>query len=159
MIHRELTAAVDTLEQATQWMLEHGLGDPVQALSAATPYQRLFATAVAGWLMAVSAVAAKRLLDAGAGDADVSCEAKLVTTRFFAQHLLPQVHGLLAAGHRRQGRPLRPHRRRALSGHPTSVRVAVVECGDGVRPGGDRSAAVDDAGRATAARPGAAGRA
>ena len=46
--------------------------------------------------MGVSAVAAKRLLDAGTGDAP-RLQAKLVTTRFFARHLLPQVHGLLPA--------------------------------------------------------------
>jgi len=50
----------------------------------------------AGWLMGVSAVAAKRLVDAGTGD-DSGLQAKLVTSRFFARHLLPQVHGLLPA--------------------------------------------------------------
>jgi 3-(methylsulfanyl)propanoyl-CoA dehydrogenase len=96
VIHRELGAAVDTLEQATKWVLDHGMTDPVQALAAASPYQRLFATVAAGWLLGVSAVAAKRLLDAGTGDAE-QLQAKLVTARFFAQHLLPQVHGLLPA--------------------------------------------------------------
>jgi len=56
----------------------------------------LFATVAAGWMMAVSAVVAKRLLDAGNGDAS-RLQNKLVTTRFFARHLLPQVHGLLPA--------------------------------------------------------------
>ena len=51
-------------------------------------------------------LAAKRLVDAGDGDADF-LPRKLVTARFFAEHLLPQVHGLVAAGHRRQGRPVR----------------------------------------------------
>ena len=95
VVHRELVAAIDTLEQATNWILEQGLTDPVQALSAATPYQRLFATTAAGWLMGEQALVAKRLIDTGAGDADVA-EVKLVTARFFAEHLLPQVHGLLA---------------------------------------------------------------
>jgi len=96
VIHRELAAAIGTLDEATQWVLEHGTSDPVEALSAATPYQRLFATVAAGWLVGVSAVAAKRLLDAGTGDVSV-LQAKLVTSRFFARHLLPQVHGLLPA--------------------------------------------------------------
>ena len=85
-----------TLEEASAWMFEQGLADPVQALSAATPYQRLFATTAAGWLMALQALAAQRQIAAEAADADVA-EVKLVTSRFFAEHLLPQVHGLLSA--------------------------------------------------------------
>ncbi|MCU1372687.1 MAG: acyl-CoA dehydrogenase, partial [Ilumatobacteraceae bacterium] len=95
VIHRELAAALASLEDATNWILSEGLADPVQALSAASPYQRLFATTVAGWLMAQQGLAAKRLIDAGSADADVA-EVKLVTARFFAEHLLPQVHGLVA---------------------------------------------------------------
>ena len=95
VIHRELSAAVDALEDATGWILSEGMTDPVQALSAATPYQRLFATVVAGWLMAQQGLVAKRLVDAGSSDADVAA-VKLVTARFFAEHLLPQVHGLVA---------------------------------------------------------------
>jgi alkylation response protein AidB-like acyl-CoA dehydrogenase len=94
-VHRELAAAVAALEDTTTWLLGEGLADPVQALSAATPYQRLFATTVAGWLMAVQALAAKRVIDAGGADQAVA-EVKLVTGRFFAEHLLPQVHGLVA---------------------------------------------------------------
>jgi alkylation response protein AidB-like acyl-CoA dehydrogenase len=95
VIHRELSAAVAALEDASGWILTEGMADPVQALSAASPYQRLFATTVAGWLMAVQGLAAKRVLDAGGSDAGVA-EVKLVTARFFAEHLLPQVHGLVA---------------------------------------------------------------
>jgi alkylation response protein AidB-like acyl-CoA dehydrogenase len=94
-VHRELAAAIDALEDATGWILSEGLADPVQALSAASPYQRLFATAVAGWLMAMQGLVAKRQIEAGAADADVA-KGKLVTARFFAEHLLPQVHGLVA---------------------------------------------------------------
>ncbi|MCB0970574.1 MAG: acyl-CoA dehydrogenase, partial [Acidimicrobiales bacterium] len=95
VVHRELAAAVAALEDATGWILEEGMADPVQALSAASPYQRLFATAVAGWLMGLQGLAAKRVIDAGGADAEVA-KGKLVTARFFAEHLLPQVHGLVA---------------------------------------------------------------
>ena len=94
-VARELGAALDALEDATDWILSEGLADPVQALSAATPYQRLFATTVAGWLMARQGLAAVTSVDTGAADADVAAT-KLVTARFFAEHLLPQVHGLVA---------------------------------------------------------------
>ena len=95
VIHRELAAAVASLEEAANWILAEGMADPVQALSAASPFQRLYATTVAGWLMAIQALAAKRLIDTNAPDADVAA-VKLVTARFFAEHLLPQVHGLVA---------------------------------------------------------------
>ena len=94
-VHRELEAAIATLEDATGWILSEGMADPVQALSAATPYQRLFATTVAGWLMAVQALAAQKVIAADAPDAPVA-QIKIVTGRFFAEHLLPQVHGLVA---------------------------------------------------------------
>ena len=94
-IHRELSAALGALDETSTWILTNGLSDPVQALSAATPFQRLFATTVAGWLMAQQALVAKRLIDTGAPDADVAA-VKLVTAQFFAEHLLPQVHGLVA---------------------------------------------------------------
>ncbi len=98
VMHDELAASIDTLEVATAWMFEHGLADPVEALSAASPYQRLFALTAAGWLMGQSALAAQSALDqGGASQADTSfLQAKLVTTRFFARHVLPQVQGLLA---------------------------------------------------------------
>ena len=95
VIHRELSAAVATLEDATAWMFDQGLTDPVQALSAATPFQRLCAVTVAGWMLAVQAQAAQRQIAAEAADAAVARKV-LVTARFFAEHLLPQVHGLLA---------------------------------------------------------------
>ena len=95
VIHRELEAAVSSLEEAANWILAEGPADPVQALSAATPFQRLYATTVAGWLMAIQGLVAKRLINSNAPDAGVAA-VKLVTARFFAEHLLPQVHGLLA---------------------------------------------------------------
>jgi acyl-CoA dehydrogenase len=45
--------------------------------------------------MGQQALVASRLVAAGAPDADVAA-VKLVTARFFAEHLLPQVHGLVA---------------------------------------------------------------
>ncbi len=95
VVHRELDAALGSLEDATGWILEKGMADPVEALSAATPYQRLFATVAAGWLMARQGLAAQRLVAAGAPDAELAA-VKVVTARFFAEHLLPQVHGLVA---------------------------------------------------------------
>ncbi len=97
VIGARLAEAVSTLEAATGWMFEHGVADPVEALSVATPYQRLFATTVGGWLMGRSALAARAALDGGSVDGSERSffEAKVVTARFFAERLLPEVHGLV----------------------------------------------------------------
>ena len=63
----------------------------------ATPYLRLMATVVGGELMARGAKAAKEQLDAGANGGDKAFyEGKIVTARFFAEQVLPTVHGLKA---------------------------------------------------------------
>ena len=92
-IRVELEAALDALDTANAWLFEQGLGDPVEALAVATPYQRLLATVVAGWLMARAALAATRVGTEG----DDFLEAKVVTARFYASNVLPEVHGLLPA--------------------------------------------------------------
>jgi alkylation response protein AidB-like acyl-CoA dehydrogenase len=92
-IRVELEAALDALDTANAWLFEQGLGDPVQALAVATPYQRLLSTVVAGWLMARAALAATRV----GADGDAFLEAKVVTARFYASNVLPEVHGLLPA--------------------------------------------------------------
>jgi 3-(methylthio)propanoyl-CoA dehydrogenase len=92
-IRVELEAALDALDTADAWLFEHGLADPAQALAVATPYQRLLSTVVAGWLMARAALAAARLGPEG----DDFLEAKVLTARFYASNVLPEVHGLLPA--------------------------------------------------------------
>ncbi|CAA9264114.1 MAG: 3-methylmercaptopropionyl-CoA dehydrogenase (DmdC) [uncultured Acidimicrobiales bacterium] len=84
-----LAEGLDVLHRATEWILAEGAADPVQALAAATPYLRLFSQVVGGWLLGVEALAATR-----AAPADFA-EAKMATALFFADHILPTVHGLL----------------------------------------------------------------
>ncbi len=87
----QLAEGLDVLQQATDWILANGATDPVQALSAATPYLRLFSQVVGAWLLGVEALAATRAPSLPVGFA----EAKVATARFFADHILPTVHGLL----------------------------------------------------------------
>ncbi|WCO65785.1 acyl-CoA dehydrogenase [Iamia majanohamensis] len=93
-IAEELAKAVDATESTGRWLMENGMEDPVVALSAATPFQRLFALTAAGWLMGKQALLASRRLDAGDGDSSF-LEEKLITARFFARNVLPEVHGLV----------------------------------------------------------------
>jgi hypothetical protein len=92
--HDELTSAIQGLADTSAWLgacLAGGRLD--DALAGASPYLTQFGTVLGGWLMAVSAVAAKRR------PADYSGEfldQKVITARFFGEHLLPRANGLVA---------------------------------------------------------------
>lgn len=75
------------LEKATEWLLANYDRDPASAAAGAVPYLKLFGTVAGGWLMACAAlVAATRLTTA---DADFY-RAKMVTARFYSEHVLPE---------------------------------------------------------------------
>ena len=97
----ELAAAIDATSAATDWIVEHGLADPVDALAAATPYLRMMAVTTCGWLMARQALVAVAVIE-GDGDAapaldDATASDKLAVSRFFLEQLLPEVQGLSGA--------------------------------------------------------------
>jgi 3-(methylthio)propanoyl-CoA dehydrogenase len=83
---------------------------PNDVFAGATPYLRIFGTVVGGVYLAKGAAAAQRLLDAGdTGDFDADyLEARITVARFYAQQLLPQVHGLVGAVTSGCRRPVRP---------------------------------------------------
>jgi len=87
-----LADAVDATRQATEWLIAHGPARPDDALAAATPYLRMLATTLGGWVMARQAAAARPGAASDAYDA-----AKVATARFYCLELLPQARGLLAA--------------------------------------------------------------
>ena len=95
-IGKRLADAHSALKETTDWLLANGLADPNNALAGASPYLRMCGIVTGGWLLARSAQAARRLLEAGEGDADF-LEQKLVTARFYADQLLPQAAGLAPA--------------------------------------------------------------
>ncbi|MCX7621121.1 MAG: acyl-CoA dehydrogenase [Acidimicrobiales bacterium] len=94
-IRSNLADALTTLADTTNWIMTHGTEDPRDALAGATPYLRMFSLVTAGWLMAKSALAAKRLLESGKGD-EALLQSKIATARFFCEQILPQVQGLVA---------------------------------------------------------------
>jgi hypothetical protein len=95
-IRSHLAESLTELADTTNWIIRHGVADPRDALSGATPYLRMFSLVTAGWLMARSALAAKAHLDQGTGDV-AELEAKIVTARFFCEQILPQTRGLVDA--------------------------------------------------------------
>ncbi len=92
-----LEAAFAELDTATQWIMEHGIADPRDALAGATPYLELFGLTAGGWLMARQALAARAELEAGAEAGKEFLDAKVTTARFFCEQLLPKVRSLTPA--------------------------------------------------------------
>jgi alkylation response protein AidB-like acyl-CoA dehydrogenase len=97
-IGSRLAAGHRVLKEATDWIMANGLADPLNALAGATPYLRMSGLVTGGWMLARSALAAQRHLDAGAsGAAAEQLTQKIVTARFFCDQLMPQADGFLAA--------------------------------------------------------------
>jgi acyl-CoA dehydrogenase len=88
-----LRDAVDSLERATAWMLEAlSSGRAAEALAGATAYLKLFGLAQGGAALARKALAAQASLDETAGDRGHA--ARVVTARFFAEHLAAEAPSL-----------------------------------------------------------------
>jgi hypothetical protein len=89
-----LTEAIQGLAETSTWLGERLAANEIDdALAAATPYLTQFGTVLGGWLMAVSAVVAKRR------PAEFTTEfldQKIITARFYDEHLLPQANGLIS---------------------------------------------------------------
>ena len=94
-IGKPLEDAVQDMQAATEWLIENGGASTDDGLAGATPYLRMFGTTVGGWLLAKSALQAKKQIDEGNDSAFL--HAKIETATFFAEQLLPQVSGLLPA--------------------------------------------------------------
>jgi 3-(methylthio)propanoyl-CoA dehydrogenase len=80
---------IDALEQTASWMLTTGRVEMRDGMAGATPFLRLFATVVAGWLMAQQAIAAEQ------GDPNDSYfAAKISTAAFFIDQIIPTATAL-----------------------------------------------------------------
>jgi len=94
-LSKPLIEGVQAARETSEWLLANR-GDA--ALAGATPYLRLLATVVGGWLMAKSAAAAQDELAAGAsGDRAEFLEQKIVTATFYLEQLLPSQLGLVSS--------------------------------------------------------------
>jgi alkylation response protein AidB-like acyl-CoA dehydrogenase len=94
-IRSRFRAAVDALAGAGAWLVAT-YGTDVRAASAgAVPFLRLFGIVAGGWQMARAALIAQDRIDGG--DRDPFYGAKIITTRFFADHFLSQADGLASS--------------------------------------------------------------
>ena len=90
---KRLQAARAAFEEVVDFVVREGKSDPNAVFSGSVNYLMLAGNLMAGWQMARALLAAERGLAGGAGDR-AFLEAKIVTARFYAEHLLSQVPGL-----------------------------------------------------------------
>jgi alkylation response protein AidB-like acyl-CoA dehydrogenase len=90
-----LTAALASLKEATQWIAQAYATNPAAVAAGSVYYLKLMGITSGGWMMARAAQAAAKSLEAGEGDA-AYLRGKLLTARFYADHILPQAMGLAA---------------------------------------------------------------
>src|SRR5579883_658410 len=95
-LHGPLDAGIDAVVAAVDWMVATGEADAPRALAGAVPFLKLMGVVTGGWLMTRGAVAAQRRLQSGEGDA-AFLKAKLLTARFFAEHVVAMAPSLLPA--------------------------------------------------------------
>jgi acyl-CoA dehydrogenase len=88
-VGESLTAEIAGLRQTTDWLLAST--DPNDSLAGAAPYLRQFGIVAGGYYLGRSALIAQGLL--AANGADPWLQAKVDTTLFYADQILPQAAG------------------------------------------------------------------
>jgi alkylation response protein AidB-like acyl-CoA dehydrogenase len=94
VIRKRLANGVDALEKAAEWIVANYKQDVRAASVGAVPFLWLLGIVAGGWQMARAALVAQGKIDGG--DDDPFYAAKIVTTRFFADHQLTRADGLAA---------------------------------------------------------------
>ncbi|HET6237083.1 MAG TPA: acyl-CoA dehydrogenase C-terminal domain-containing protein [Acetobacteraceae bacterium] len=92
-----LAEAVALLERAVAWVVDTSATDARAVAAGAVPFLKLFGVVAGGWQMGRAAHVAHTRLGAGDNNDLGFYRAKLATTRFYADHVLPQAHGLAHA--------------------------------------------------------------
>ena len=82
-----LSAGIDELKRATEWIVTMWGANQAAVLAGAVPYLKLAGTVCGGWMMARAALVASRQLAAGGGDTGF-LKAKILTTRFYGDHII-----------------------------------------------------------------------
>ena len=93
------SSAIARLREATQWISETFGANPAAVAAGSVYYLKLMGITCGGWMMARSAKIAADQLEAGQGDA-AFLRGKILTARFYADHILPQAMSLAAAAMR-----------------------------------------------------------
>jgi alkylation response protein AidB-like acyl-CoA dehydrogenase len=94
-IRANLSAAVDALGSASEWLLQKREDDPRGVAAGASPYLHMFGEAAGGYYLARSALVARHLIENGQNDSFL--QNKIVTARFYAEQILPRAAARLPA--------------------------------------------------------------
>ena len=94
-MQRHLAEGSAALEAVVEYVVANMKADIKAVFAGSVPYLKLAGIVLGGWQMARAAVAAQQRLGEGSGDASFY-KAKIVTARFFADHILSQAPGLRA---------------------------------------------------------------
>ncbi|MEF8714959.1 MAG: acyl-CoA dehydrogenase C-terminal domain-containing protein [Accumulibacter sp.] len=95
VIRNRFTAGVDALAAAGEWLVATYGVDVRAASASAVPFLMLLGIVAGGWQMARAALIAQAKIDAG--DRDPFYSAKIITARFYADHVLSQAAGLASS--------------------------------------------------------------
>ncbi|MEO6021629.1 MAG: acyl-CoA dehydrogenase C-terminal domain-containing protein, partial [Burkholderiales bacterium] len=87
-----LGGGIKSLAEASLWMGANAMTDPRLPAAGAVPYLMCAGYVCGGWQMARAAQIAQKKLAAGEGDVEFY-RAKLMTARFYADHILPKAWG------------------------------------------------------------------
>ena len=91
-IARALALAIDALESGVDYILQTYNADIKAASVGSVPLLKLFGIVAGGWQMARAALVCDARI--AAGEDDAFYRNKIVTARFYADHILPQAGGL-----------------------------------------------------------------
>jgi hypothetical protein len=95
-IAKTLARGLEDFKRATEWIAITFKENQGAVNAGAVHYLMLAGTVCGGWIMARSGIAAAEMLAKGEGDRDF-LKAKLLTVRFFADHILPFADGYAEA--------------------------------------------------------------
>jgi len=95
-VRARLAEGADAMAEAVGHLAAQGKGDLRATYAGSVPYLMLCGTVLAGWQLARGALRASEQLAAGADDA-AFLQAKIVTARFYADHLLSRAGAYRAA--------------------------------------------------------------
>ncbi|HUP98808.1 MAG TPA: acyl-CoA dehydrogenase [Usitatibacter sp.] len=94
-VANRLSSAVASLKEATQWIAQAYAANPAAVAAGSVYYLKLMGITCGGWMLARGAQVAARQLEAGGGD-PAFLRGKILTARFYGDHILPQAMGLAA---------------------------------------------------------------
>lgn len=93
VMHKHLSRALTNLREAGEWILKQAKEDVTMAAASAAPFLRLMGNVVGGYYLIKSAAIAQRQMSSRSGDPAFFAN-KIITARFYAEHVLPACSGL-----------------------------------------------------------------